>query len=347
MTNILDNTVQIGDLEFANIPMEEFLNLPPIYTQRNSPARVSKMRSTFDNAYMNNRADTLAEVAIGIAEVDIVDPDSGAKLKKGDITIVDACTRQHYWKTFPETQKHHQNGLTARIHRLFSAEDVDAAYYPYNNAKSAENKADVLQGLNRKYGFTPKQTVISKGGFGSALSYASTNPKEPKEKKDVFEAYDMFFDALKRLDGLPKGSVYGLTKPAMGSLKAQSIIGACLLALKEHPGNVNVMSFIERLSTITAEDLNTIMTESKEADPVEIVALEYSGFSRSRKGFDPAKQDMGWLNGVAGSTKMADIRPQMNFILYHISKYINSPNKKINILSVQSGVWENEWEKWY
>jgi hypothetical protein len=347
MTTIIDNAVQVGDIELVNIKMEDFLSLPPIYTQRNSPARVGKMRPTFDNAYMNNKASSLSVVALGVAEADFVDPESGTQVKKGEISIVDAATRQHYWKTYPETQKHHLNGLTAVIHRFWSHEDVDAAYYPYNNSKSAENKAEIIQGLNRKYGFTPKQTVIANGGFGSALTYASTNPKEPKEKKDVFEAYHMFFDALKRLDSIPRGSEFGLTKPATRSIKAQTIIGAALVALENHPGNVNLLDFIERLSTITEEDLNTVMA-SKKADPVEMVALEYSGFSRSRKGWNPDKQDMGWLNGAAGSTKMADIRPQMDFVLYQMSKYINSPNgKPINILSVQPKVWDKEWENWY
>ena len=346
MTYSIENTTQVGDIELVNINMEDFLDLPPIYTQRNSPARVSKMRSTFDNAYMNNKASSLSVVALGVAEADFVDPESGTVVKKGDVSIVDACTRQHYWKTFPETQKHHANGLTAIVHRLYSHEDVDAAYYPYNSAKSAENKADVIQGLNRRYGFTPKQTVISNGGFGSALSYASTNPKEPKEKKDVFEAYDMYFDALKRLDSIPKGSEFGITKPATKSLKSQAVIGACLVALKEHEGNVNVLSFIEKLSTITEKDLDAVMA-SQQADPVEIVALEYSGYSRSRKGRSNQKMDMGWLNGAAGSTKMADVRPQMDFVLYQISKYIKTPGKPINILSVSPGVWDKEWENWY
>lgn len=346
MTTLLENTTQVGDIELANISIEDFLGLPPIYTQRNSPARVNKMRPTFDNAYMNNKASTLSVVALGVAERDFTDPESGMKVKKGTISVVDAATRQHYWKLYPETRKHHTNGLTAIIHRLYSHEDVDAAYYPYNNARSAENKAEVLQGLNRRYGFVPKQTVIANGGFGSALSYASTNPKEPKEKKDVFEAYEQFFDALKRLDGIPKGSVHGITKPAIKSLKSQAIIGSCLIALHQHQGNVNVLSFIEKLSTITEDELNKVFSR-KEADPVEMVALEYSGYSRSRNGLSKTKQDMGWLNGSAGSTKMADIRPQMDFILYQISKYISTPGKTINICSVQPSVWLDEWENWY
>jgi len=349
MTNILKNTVQVGDIELANIQMKDFLTLSPIYNQRNSAGRVNKMKQTFDSAYMNNKAESLSMIALGIAENDIVDPESGAKLKKGDITVVDSCTRQSYWRIYPETQKHHSKGLTAIIHRLHSPEDVDAAYYPYNNAKSSENKAELIQGLNRKHGLDGrlKQTVFANGGFGSALLYASTNPLEPKERKDIFEQYDISFDALKVLDSIPKGSANGITKPVIKSIKSQAIIGACLLALRSHPGNVNLLDFISRLSTITFDDLNEIMQNTKQADPVEMVALEYSGFSRSRRGFDPSKHDLGWINGTAGSTKMSDIRPQMDFLLLQISKYINSPNKKIDILSVQPGQWDKEWESWY
>lgn len=349
MTNILKNTVQVGDIELANIQMKDFLTLSPIYNQRNSAGRVNKMKQTFDSAYMNNKAESLSMIALGIAENDIIDPESGAKLEKGSITVVDSCTRMNYWRLYPETQKHHSNGLTAIIHRLYSPEDVDAAYYPYNNAKSSENKAELIQGLNRKHGLDGrlKQTVFANGNFGSALSYASTNPLEPKERKDIFEQYDMSFDALKVLDSVPKGSSNGITKPAISSIKSQAIIGACLLALRNHPGNVNLLDFISRISTITFAELNNIMQNTKQADPVEMVALEYSGFSRSRKGFDPSKHDLGWINGTAGSTKMADIRPQMDFVLFQISKYINSPNKKIDILSVQPGQWDKEWETWY
>jgi hypothetical protein len=349
MTNILENTVQVGDIELANIQMKDFLTLSPIYNQRNSAGRVNKMKQTFDSAYMNNKAESLSVIALGIAENDIVDPESGAKLKKGDITVVDSCTRQHYWKLYPETQKHHNNGLTAIIHRLYSHKDVDAAYYPYNNAKSSENKAEIIQGLNRKHGLDGrlKQTVFANGKFGSALEWASINPFSPKEKPDIFEQYDISFDALKALDSIPKGSANGITKPAIKSIKSQAIIGACLIALRNHPGNVNLLDFISRLSTITFDELTNIMQNTKQADPVEIVALEYSGFSQSRKGLDPSKRDLGWINGTAGNSKWSDVRPQMDFVLFQISKYINSPNRKLNILSVQPAQWDKEWETWY
>lgn len=347
MTDFLNTTVKVGDLEFATIQMEDFLPLPPIYTQRNSEARVGKMKPTFDGAYLNNRADTLAEVAIGIAEKDIIDPETGNIHPKGTISILDACTRQHYWKLNPETQKHHSNGLTARLHRLYNHEDVEAAYYPYNNAKSAENKADVIQGLNRRYNFTPRQTVFANGTFGSALNYASTNPKDRNERPDVFEQYEMNFDALKRLDSIPKGSKYGITKPAIGSIKSQAIIGACLVALRSHPGNVNVLAFIEQLSTIEFEDLERILNTTKEANPVEMVALEYTGFSEDRNGRHKRVQTQPWLNNAAGSTKIADVTPQMNFVLYQISQYINSPNSRIDITSVKPNAWDKEWENWY
>ena len=348
-TNLINDVVKIGNQEYLNIGMEDFLNLPPAYTQRNSPNRLPKMKKTFDQSYLKGRPETLEEVALGYAEIDFC-ADSGLKVNKGSWCILDAATRQYYWRSNPDQAKVHTNGLTARVWRLYSHEDVEAAYYPYNSAKSAENKADVIQGLNRKHQWTPRQTVFANGMFGEALKFATTNPCNPSDCPDVFEAYDQCFDSLKMLDKLPKGSTNGITKPATKTAKSAFVIAGCIKSLNVYMQgtsvNVNLLDFIQRYSTITEEELQTCLS-NRTADPVQMVALEYTGMSAFRTGMTAEKIKPTWLDGKAGSTKRADIVPNMDFVLYQIGKYIAKPTDTVDLGHINTNMWKDEWaENW-
>ena len=346
-TKLEDNIVPISGIKYSPISMKDFLSINCIYNNRGSELRVNKMRQSFENAYLKGHPDTLSQVAIGIATKDFTDPESGATVKKDEVYVMDGNTRSSYWKHYTDRQENHKDGLVARIHYLDNASDVEMAYYPYDSSKSSENKADMLFGLNRSYGFSPKQQVFSRGGFGCALGYASINPLNRSDKLDVFEQYNLNATALRMLDGVPKNSFNGITNPVIKSLKSQAIIGSCLLALRVYGnGNVNLFDFIGRLSTIEFDEIDNAVRTGY-ADPVQMVALEYSGESINRNGREKRDVTQAWLSGMAGSTRMADIEPQMDFILYHIVKYMNTPTKTIDISAVQSTVWRGEWNSWY
>jgi hypothetical protein len=331
-------TVKVGDHSFANIPVSEFITLPPAPVQRNSHMRVNKMKPIFDKAYAANQSHTLTEVAIGVvsADFDDIDPDTGAVIgsyKAGEVSIIDGATRKHYWIKYPQ-----QHNLTAKIHYLSSMDDVNFAYYPYNSKDSVEKTNQLLQGLARRYSWNARQPMFANGSYKTALDWASSRPGDGGYA-DVASSFNFNFDELKVLDTLPKNGGPSITKPMIKALKSQSIIAACLIALKFYPNNVRLFQFIDTLANITIDDLRNAIAAGN-LSAVEIVAAEYSGMSKMRgNGSHPT-----WLNDMAGSTNFASKEPQLNFLLYWIIEYIQDPNKKLDFdRGVKHTFWEGAW----
>jgi len=345
----LKKAVTIGNHDFVKIDPLTFLELNPIPTNRNSEARVKKMKPTFDEAYAVGQESTLTEVAIGIVTKDFTDTDAQHDYKAGEQYLIDGNTRQHYWKRNPDLLNKLDKGLTGKIHYLSSTTDVNFAYYPYNNAKSAEKKPEILQGLARRYNWQPKQTMFANGGYGTALDWATENPmvdkKDPTRKMDVFEAFDSAFDQLKVLDSTPKHGDYNISRPALRPIKSQAIIGALLIALKVHPNNLNLLGMIERLGRIDQDELIKARALGS-VDPVQIIALEWTGQSAFR-GSSGTPMSL-WLEGYAGDTKFASQKPQLDFLLYWIGQYIVNPNKTVDVTKgVKPTFWQNAWEEFY
>lgn len=328
MTINITNAVRVGDFDFVNISIQEWVDTPEVTNNRNSEDRVNKMKSVFNEAITNNQQNTLTEVALGVVLEDFEDPYTGFKYRKGDQCRLDGSTRGHWWAANLNVWHYFNNGLTAKIHYLSSWQDVEYAYYPYNSAKSAESKRDILQGLSKRYQWTPSQPVFANGGYGSALDWSTRtfSGNNTWETKNTFEAFHDMIDTLRILDGLPKNSDYNITSPAYNKLKSQAIIAACLVSLKNYNGNLKLHDFIYRLSNITHNDTTRALANN-EVDPVEIIALEWSGLSAQRTGHD--KQP--WLNGAANQTKFSTVIPQMDFLLHWIGRYIQNPTKKYKL----------------
>lgn len=341
----LTNAKSIGYHHFVELDLETYFKLLESPTNRNSKARVKKMKPIFDGAYANGQEHTLTEVAIGIVTKDFSDPDTGFLYKKGSEYIIDSNTRKHYWEAYPDLARKLEKPLTAKIHYLAKFQDVEFAYYPYNNAKSAEKKSDILHGLAKRYHWQPKQTVFANGGYGTALDWATEDPtldkRDPNRKMDVFEAFHFTIDQLKVLDSTPKHGDFTITKPAMKCIKSQAIIAAFLVALRIHPNNLNLLGMIERLANITVQEVHTAGAHG-DMDAVQIIAAEYSGYSKLR-GTNGTEMSP-WLDGYAGDTKFLSQQPQMDFLLYFIGQYITNPNKKLKFTRGVSPLWKGEWE---
>ena len=341
MTISITNKIRVGDFDFANITIPEWIATPEVSNNRNSKDRVNKMKSVFNEALANNQHNTLTEVALGVVLEEFEDPDTGTKYTPGEQVRLDGSTRANWWEENPNLHHYFVNGLTAKIHYLRSWQDVEYAYYPYNSAKSAESKRDILQGLARRYQWNPNQSVFAKGGYGSALDWATRKPtgNNTWESENTFKAFHDCIDTLRILDGLPKNSDYSITAPAYSKLKSQAIIAATLVMLKNYGGNLKLHEFIYRLSNITHNDTTTALSNN-EVDPVEIIALEWSGMSALRTGHD--KQP--WLCGAANQTKFSTVVPQMDFLLHWIGRYIQNPTKKYKlsgggVKEMWSGTW--------
>lgn len=327
-------TTTVGDHSFANITVADFLEVPPAPIQRNSERRVSKMKPIFDEAYAAKQTASLTEVVLGVVATDFddTDPDTGAVIASytaGQVFILDGNTRRFYWKRNPERAQELQS-LTAKIHFLSNMEDMKFAYYPYNSKESVEKASEILQGLARRYNWTPRQTMFANGGYKTALDWASF------DDGDIHQRFNEHFEELKLLDSIPK-SGHTISQPAMKCLKSQPIMAALLIALKNNKNNLNLYEFIERLSNITEQDCKDAIA-SDTLTPVEVVAIEWKGWSTMRgKGTDST-----WLNGLAGTTKFASREPQLDFLLYWISEFIKNPKCTNNFnKGIRPTFWEN------
>lgn len=329
--------ITVANHDFISLSVSEFTQIPEIPTNRDSQRRVRKMKHTFDSAYYNNQIPTLTEVAIGYTAEDFVDPDSGLEYKKDQWFVIDGNTRKHYWLQFPDRAQATEH-LTGKIHYLRSMEDVKFAYYPYNNAKSTEKASEILQGLAKRYNWAPRQAIFANGGYKSALDWAAYTPGE--DTPDVFKAFNICFEALKILDSIPQQGDYTITRPYLPSLKCQAIIAACLLALRHNPNQLKLHDFIHRLASITEHEINTAIVKG-EIDPVQIIAIEYTGNSCRRS----KRQDAGpWLRGLARSTKFESQAVQMDFLMYWIQKYIEMPKVTYNFnKGVKPEHWNGAW----
>jgi len=331
-------TIQVAGHTFANIPVSEFITLPPAPVQRNSHMRVNKMKPIFDKAYAANQGHTLTEVAIGVVVSDFEDrdPQTGALLnayKAGEVSIIDGATRKHYWINYPQT-----HALTAKIHYLNSMADVNFAYYPYNSKESVENTNHVLQGLARRYNWQARQPMFANGNYKTALDWATSRPGD--DAKAIETSFNFNFEELKVLDALPKTGSNTISKPAIPKLKSQAIMAACLIALKLYPNNVRLFDFIERLVNLTVDDINDAIAR-KNITPYEIVAIEWMGWS-ARRG---VTIDDTWLKDVAGSTKFASKEPQLDFLLHWIIEYVNNPTVVYNFnKGIKPSSWECAWK---
>lgn len=331
-------TVKVADHSFANIPVSDFITLPPAPVQRNSHMRVNKMKPIFDKAYAANQSHTLTEVAIGVvvADFDDIDGDTGAVIGSylaGEVSIIDGATRKHYWMKYPQ-----QHNLTAKIHYLASMDDVNFAYYPYNSKESVEKTNQLLQGLARRYSWSARQPMFANGSYKTALDWATSRPGD-KGYADVASSFNFNFDELKVLDTLPKNGGPSITKPTIKGLKSQSIIAACLIALKYYPNNLRLFQFIDNLANISMDDLRIAIANGN-LSAVEVVAAEYSGLSKTRAtGNKPS-----WLNDMAGSTNFASKEPQLDFLLYWMIEFIQDPNKKLDFdRGIKPAFWESAW----
>jgi hypothetical protein len=297
------------------------------------------MRSTFIKAYAESQENTLTEVAIGIVTATFQDQDSQRTYTQGDWFVVDGNTRQHFWRQHPDYAERLPKGITAKIHYLKSMKDVEFAYYPYNNTKSAEKASEILQGLANRYKWTPRQQVLANGGYKSALDWAAFTPGE--DKPDTFKAFHICFEGLKILDGIPQDASNTITKPYLDGLKSQAIIAACLLALRHQPQNLKLHDLINRLSTINMDEINNAIAKG-ELDPLQIIVAEFTGQSCRRNKNGDAEP---WLHGLARSTKFESQIVQMDFLMHWIQKYIESPKAKWNF---NKGIKPSDWQgAWY
>lgn len=340
------NPTTIANHDFIELSVQEWIDINPIPTNRDSASRVHKMKKVFDPAHDDGYQNTLTEVALGIVIKDFDDIDLDTNLvirsyKKGEWYRVDGNTRAFYWKAYPTKAKDIKK-LAAKIHYLSTVDDVKMAYYPYNSQKSVEKSSEILQGLAKRYNWQPRQSIFAKGGYKTAIDWTSTTHDG---RANIFESFNRCFEGLKFLDSIPKGAGNTITSPAHPKMKSQAIISALLVAHKIWGNNLNLYSLVDRLSNIESNEIINIMgTKYKELDPAQIIAAEYMEYSYMRIK-NPKPEDYlagSWLGGMARSTKYESQHKQMDFLLTWIEKYIKNPKVTYKAVGVQ-GTWKDEY----
>jgi hypothetical protein len=336
--------ITIGDHDFIELSVQDWIDIDPIPTNRDSASRVHKMKKVFDPAHDDGYQNTLTEVALGIVVKDFDDIDLDTNLvirsyKKGEWYRIDGNTRAFYWKAYP-LKANDIKKLAAKIHYLSSVDDVKMAYYPYNSQKSVEKPSEILQGLAKRYNWQPRQSIFAKGGYKTAIDWAATTYDGTP---DIFESFNRCFEGLKFLDSIPKGSGNTITSPAHPKMKSQAIISALLVAYKIWGNNLNLYSLVDRLANIEHTEIASAMnTKDKELDPAQVIAAEYMEMSYMRRAKWKSEDYLtdSWLGGMARSTKYESQHKQMDFLLNWIEKYIKNPKVVYKATGVQ-GTWKD------
>jgi len=336
---------KVADHDFIELSVQEWIDIDPIPTNRDSASRVHKMKKIFDPAHDAGYQNTLTEVALGIVvkDFDDIDPDTNLVIrsyKKGEWYRVDGNTRAFYWKAYP-TKANDIKKLAAKIHYLSSVDDVKMAYYPYNSQKSVEKPSEILQGLAKRYNWQPRQSIFAKGGYKTAIDWAATTSDGTP---DIFESFNRCFEGLKFLDSIPKGSGNTITSPAHPKMKSQAIISALLVAYKIWGNNLNLYSLVERLANIEHTEIAKAMnTKDKELDPAQVIAAEYMEMSYMRRAKWKSEDYLtdSWLGGMARSTKFESREIQMDFLLSWIEKYIKNPKISYKANQGVQGSWKD------
>jgi hypothetical protein len=335
-----------GMNQYSEISMNDFLTIPPIPVNRSSQLRVSQMAKDFESAYASNYMDTISEVTIGVVKKDFIDPISGHVYKTGELYTLDGNTRAIWWQQNPQFSSLHIAPLSVRIKNLNDISDVMMYYKVENNSKSAKTTNHYIQGLLNRHNIHPQQSEFSYGRIATALKWAGDNSYN--RYNNIDDSFLVHKDALVVLDGIAvnetkkNGEIktYTITHPKCVGVRSQSIIASCLIALTLYPNESRIIEFIEKLISISEDDVKMACANSKTAslNQVEIIAAEYSKHSKSRAPSNSAQQWLG--DGIAGTTTADSKMPQLNFVLAWIEDYLINPHATY---SFKNGIRFNQW----
>lgn len=194
-----------------DMPIEEFLSIPPYRGQRDTGRHAKRMVGTLQAA----PSETLTDIAV------LVYPD-------GRREVADGNTRQELWRDgrLSKPMKVH-----AKLYYL-SANDSEAEaktiYVGYNNVASGKDAKDEVVSAMRRAGWEPRSAFCKAAKLKSALAYAEGNRLGLKGAvKGPLDYLDGWLPQLSVLDEM-------LATGKERRRTAVAVLAAVLLSLRRH-----------------------------------------------------------------------------------------------------------------
>jgi len=220
----------------------------------------------------------------------------GVTYKKGVEYVVDSNTRKYFWQKGllekPEI-------LYATFHTYDTMDDMWEGYNTFDSVTSTESSAEKLTGQAILLGVEFSSTKLKKGGYVTALNFASTGiypekfPKTFSGQTNTVEKLTLFKEELIILDEANLGQKVG-----------QSVLTAFLMALKCHKikgTEDKVIDFIKKFEECYSD------CTSKDKDGVTHAVEE---IYKQQPGI------FGW------GSSYNDLPPQISFVLQNIDNYV-------------------------
>ncbi|NDG31891.1 hypothetical protein EB118_17685 [bacterium] len=309
--------------EHKQINTTEFMQLQPNFLNRDS-----KTRAETSEAHMkfNIFLPWHGEVVLVRLTKDIT---YGINVyKKGETHVMDANTRQNYWKNNSTVLP---DKLNATIYYIDNYNDYKALYESFDSITSVETKSQAAYTyMTTKYGYTPKATKLKKCKILTDLALAAHMYDSKKYfrsavPRDMLEEYvDLYFEEYKWLDQ----TVNLDTEKVWDShMKCAFIVAAKkwktgLKRTKLEEAALRIQSKIDGLDQTKNDSVSKIIRE----------------FFTNSKGCK-YKKETNWILGPNDKGAL-DARQTVSFILYHLEVFIENKQEK-RTFPLQAFTW---WE---
>lgn len=296
-----------------DIPLREFLALPPSPFQRPIEARL-KAAAVLE-ALTQFRVEHL-DVAIAILTKDVFDPETNTLYKKGTMFVQNGNTRARVWYNhlmgIEPMSDFVPDMVRATIYEFDSLEAIKSNYYTFDSMTSAERTKEKLAGLmSTYYSYEAKNNLVKSGQFLGALSWAShcydkkLYPTWKKSNIDYAAAMlPIYIEEIKHWDKLCTHAKHNKNWDC-------ATFSAAIMALKKHGlKNKKVNDFIKRIDTDKVEGVTDGPTH---------VLREWD----SRRIFPKHSNSWDCQFRIDSKNKEIGLRATVSYVLYYLDKYMN------------------------
>lgn len=276
------------------MPIETFLNLPPVPHQRWTEGRANKNKVKKMLSHLRPE-----HLEVAIVELTKDCDYLGEVYKKGWRGIANGNTRKHYWQEGLSNSR--PESVFATIYLLDNMDAVRECYNTFDSPEAAEIKKEKLYGfLNRIYHFNASSPKIKNGNFLSALNLAC-HYYDPV----MFNSSNARVEMLPAQIGLYINEIKAFDKLCQNAKSwDQSLMCAAFMSLKKY--GIENKKLLECLDAIDRRAMNTMQ---KDRDGATHINLEW----QTNEKF-PQK--------VTTWEKASGMKDVVSFALYWIEKYI-------------------------
>lgn len=280
----------LGKFTSKQIKIDDFLNISPVWCQREVGFRKSKTKKLLTKMFYESHLD----VAV------FVYPDGTQVCGNGN-------TRAQCWREMidegGDSLTYVPSHVNVTYYDVSDDEYAKRLYYTFDSDASVEKSPDKITGTFRNVGLSFNTAKLAKGLFGKSIAYASlgreSNPNNTRAM-DYFEIVKDFKDELVALDSI-----------GMRKHWDSGMICAALMMFKRH--GTNNIRLISGLSQFNEERKNGSSRKSG-ADGITSILEEYD----SKRLFEQ--------RGTDGIT----FPRVLDFLIFCLEKHMENPNKHFN-----------------